>query len=837
MKLVTNTVLFLVCMLAPIAAAVTVVSVNPTVRHQTFEGFGEGTMDQFTEHYYNNFSSALRSDYLDKLYTLDSNGLGLTICRVPMPVGDAPGHTHHSRYSDGRPPEAFEPEEGVFEWNSYNDLLWKAQGAEERGAKMWAYWFSMPYWLTVSGCTAGNGDGTTNNLRAGKESRFAEHMCSVLRHFREAWDIEFDYVSAINEPECDWWDYGGGQPGCHVSSDQAVLIYAALKEQLALYSLAPLLVAYDSAYTNTVTYLNSLLGSSVENDLSVLTCHQYSTSDWGLREWAYIRSRYQKSLWMSEWGDWTNAQYPGYTPGGDAHQQMMNYADKIHEALSTLKANGWVMWEPEFIFDTQAGNFQPRKAYWAVAQYSRHVRPGMVMIQAQSDNPDLKTTAWLGTSTTAGRDIVLVTVNNGASPISVNFDLSEFAGIDIEEVRTTSSDQSYSQVSFEGLSAGRFHLDVPAKSITTVSAKVRHCDRLQSDVSENCIVDFEGLEELAETWLLEHHPAVDISGDGTVNGDDIAVMSREWKDYHAFAPFPYDGAENIKPTLLLMKWGVNAHAKTSDVYLGTDRSAVCLAGRSDAEFMGSTANSCYCPVLSQRQTYYWRVDAVNESGAVCKGSTWSFATGDERPDADLLAYWKLDEDSGSMAADSSVYGHHGWLRGNPGWRPDGGRMGGAIELDGQGDAIEIEDFSITTDQLTMTAWINCRELVPWAGIVYSRNGAACGIHFENVSRLRYTWNNNDPLTWNWDTGLLIPNQEWTFVGLVIRPDCTELYAYADSTGFQEVIHSLPNKLQTLNNLKIGWDSQADDRYFKGLIDHVKVYGRALCKEEIVALIQ
>ena len=154
----------------------TTVSIDPTIRYQVFEGFGEGTMDQFTEYYYQNYPSSSLTDCLNKLYTLNDNGLGLAICRIPIPVGDAAGHTHHWKFNryGGRPPEALEPEENIFDWNGYNQHLWKAQGASARGAKMWAYWFSMPYWMTVSGCTAGNGDGTTNNLLSGQGKSFCD---------------------------------------------------------------------------------------------------------------------------------------------------------------------------------------------------------------------------------------------------------------------------------------------------------------------------------------------------------------------------------------------------------------------------------------------------------------------------------------------------------------------------------------------------------------------------------------------------------------------------------------------------------------------------------------
>ena len=210
--------------------------------------------------------------------------------------------------------------------------------------------------------------------------------------------------------------------------------------------------------------------------------------------------------------------------------------------------------------------------------------------------------------------------------------------------------------------------------------------------------------------------------------------------------------------------------------------------------------------------------------------------GPAESDESLIGYWKMDENNGSIAEDSSMYDNNGALRGNPVWRPSSGKFDGAIELDGLGDPAEISGFSLTGDTATFTAWVNCYQTVPWAGIVYSSSGLACGMHYENVNHLRYTWNDNNVVTWGWNSGLTIPGNEWVFVALVIQPDRARLYTYADSTGLQEVEHDLPNMMQTLDNLKIGWDSQSSDRYFHGMIDEVRIYQRALLREEILDLI-
>jgi N-acetylneuraminic acid mutarotase len=53
---------------------------------------------------------------------------------------------------------------------------------------------------------------------------------------------------------------------------------------------------------------------------------------------------------------------------------------------------------------------------------------------------------------------------------------------------------------------------------------------------------------------------------------------------------------------------------------------------------------------------------------------------------DLIAYWKLDETEGTIANDS-VADNDGTLNGNPVWDPAGGKVNGALQLDGVDDYV------------------------------------------------------------------------------------------------------------------------------------------------------
>jgi hypothetical protein len=71
---------------------------------------------------------------------------------------------------------------------------------------------------------------------------------------------------------------------------------------------------------------------------------------------------------------------------------------------------------------------------------------------------------------------------------------------------------------------------------------------------------------------------------------------------------------------------------------------------------------------------------------------------------DLVGWWKFDETEGTTASDSSGYGHTGTLIGNPKWQPTGGKVGGALELDGVDDYVNT-DYATDLPTWTVAVWV------------------------------------------------------------------------------------------------------------------------------------
>ena len=75
-------------------------------------------------------------------------------------------------------------------------------------------------------------------------------------------------------------------------------------------------------------------------------------------------------------------------------------------------------------------------------------------------------------------------------------------------------------------------------------------------------------------------------------------------------------------------------------------------------------------------------------------------------DPSLVGWWRFDETSGTVAADSSGNGNDATLYGGPQWVT--GTLGGAVQIDGGDDYLEAapsESLNVTGSAITLTAWV------------------------------------------------------------------------------------------------------------------------------------
>ena len=202
-------------------------------------------------------------------------------------------------------------------------------------------------------------------------------------------------------------------------------------------------------------------------------------------------------------------------------------------------------------------------------------------------------------------------------------------------------------------------------------------------------------------------------------------------------------------------------------------------------------------------------------------------------DPNLKLYLTLDDGAGTTATDSSGNGFNSTLT-NMDTATDwvAGHVGtSALDFDGIDDYVAIPALGINTVDVTITAWIKrSGDQADWSGIVFRQEGGTWfGIHVGTDNELRYHWNATN---WTWDSGLDTPDGQWAFIAIAVEPTQATIYLGQDG-AMTSSVHSGPHSVEDWSGVTtVGRAGFYPGRYFRGVIDDVRIYNRLLSGEEI-----
>ncbi len=210
----------------------------------------------------------------------------------------------------------------------------------------------------------------------------------------------------------------------------------------------------------------------------------------------------------------------------------------------------------------------------------------------------------------------------------------------------------------------------------------------------------------------------------------------------------------------------------------------------------------------------------------------------EAADPSLVGWWTFDEGSGTIAYDYSGQGNDGTIEGDPQWVD--GKIGGAMQFDGDGDSIQLK-FVFTTlgsSSNTVAAWVK----VPLAGT--EGLGAT-----ERVGNLLGNYNDSPNSNWEfhaagemrtwWNGGEVdgrgstdIRDNTWHHVAWVRDKATNANYMYIDGQ-LENTVQSLGTDITFSTTHRIAADNRGTSTpNWHGLIDDLQVYTRALSQGEI-----
>jgi hypothetical protein len=218
-----------------------------------------------------------------------------------------------------------------------------------------------------------------------------------------------------------------------------------------------------------------------------------------------------------------------------------------------------------------------------------------------------------------------------------------------------------------------------------------------------------------------------------------------------------------------------------------------------------------------------------------------------------VGYWRLDEPGdpvapnlgtlGAAANANYVYSSKpGATSVRPPTYPGFDAGNNAVLFDGTGGYVSVPALNFNSDTITMTGWINANgSQIAQTGLIFNRAGtttAGLAIDVAGGLALTYNWA-NDTATYNWASGVSLPDSDWAFVALVIRPDQAAIFEANDTnfTTFNGATNPVTHAVQpfegaTLFGADLSPNSGSGPAYFNGLIDEVAIFNRALSVGEV-----
>jgi len=208
-----------------------------------------------------------------------------------------------------------------------------------------------------------------------------------------------------------------------------------------------------------------------------------------------------------------------------------------------------------------------------------------------------------------------------------------------------------------------------------------------------------------------------------------------------------------------------------------------------------------------------------------------------KADRKLVAWWKFDEAEGGEAADSSGNNIIGTLSGNPQWQPSGGKVGGALAFDGDGDFIDCghdEGLNIT-GAVTISAWIKLSKSTDDQKIAGNQDDISGGYKlsiFSNKAELEVRDSDNSLRNNRFVDGgtILQPGVWYHVVGTYSQGGSIKTYVNGKLDREQGTTNTLA---ASSGPLKIGCEPFSGICLFNGLMDEVSIYNYALSETDVV----
>ncbi len=446
--------------------------IQPSIVRQHFEGWGVSLC------WWARMCGNWSDSNIDKLVTwlVSPSGLNYRIFRYNIGGGDDPENRnctpHHM--GDGKGLRAEMEGFKDFSGDSYH---WDRDAGQRKimlkikekrpDAIFEAFSNSCPYYMTYSGCVAGNNPASKDNLRPEYYEEFAHYLVDVCKHYKEEYGIEFRTLEPFNEPVTDYWVQNGSQEGCHFDAKSQANFLKVLSPILASSGLSTIISASDETnVAQSVSTFNTYQDRGVLSLVGQWNTHTYGGTNPDRCRISHLCYQANKPLWMSEVGS-----------GGSGISGNLSLAKKLIDDMRYIQPIAWIDWQYMEEWNDQwctiRGSFSDQtfdrvKNYYVRQQCTRFIRSGYDIVTSLNSN----TLA----AVNPARDSLVVVVLNEGDACTHDIDLSCFSDIPakskVSVYRTNENNNCMKITSFK-IIRNHLILDLTSQSIITAVLPIK----------------------------------------------------------------------------------------------------------------------------------------------------------------------------------------------------------------------------------------------------------------------------------------------------------------------------------------------------------------------------
>ncbi|KAE9377711.1 glycoside hydrolase family 30 protein [Stipitochalara longipes BDJ] len=369
------------------------ITVDASLQYQHVDGFGISASFQRAQQIYGKYglSPTNRTKVLDLLFS-NTTGASLTILRNGIGSANSSSLDYMNSIqplSPGSPAAA-----PFYNWDG-NDSgqVWLSQVAAGYGVKTFAAdaWSAPGYMKSNNDDTHGGSlCGVTNTSCATGDWRqaYADYIVQYLSYYAAA-GIKVTHVGFVNEPEL-YERYASMISNGTQSADFLRVLAPTLKAA----GLDTKITCCDAAgWKSQARMLAGIQAAGAESLVGVVTSHGYSSPLNGTLNTTL-------PVWQTEWsdlrGNWTNDWYFNHTAG-----EGLTWAVNIQKAFTESNVSAFIYWQGAemtgrntALIRLAGDSYQVSKRLWAMAQFSRFVRPDAMRIDADGGNEQVHVSAF-----------------------------------------------------------------------------------------------------------------------------------------------------------------------------------------------------------------------------------------------------------------------------------------------------------------------------------------------------------------------------------------------------------------------------------------------------------